>query len=373
MAELVSKKLSKINNYSRRRVVKRSKGIATTSSSSKIGLAVASLVFLVVLVLTGKFIVWVGSLFKSGDNLSSISRNYSWDGSSSLNLAVQSDSVYILSFNPVDNKISLIKVPDQTYLEAPFGFGSWPIRSIYSLGQSENTPIGPLLLATTLSQNFRVPIDGYLISRQSLDKVAFPKFLDDSRKDPVGVITILKSFDTNLSPVEVMKFWLGVRGVRFDKIESVDLEQTSVTISKLLPDGSRSLSLDNTKLDSFIGSYFEDPKVSSEKLTIGIYNSTNKPGLAEEASRLVSNIGGRVVFTSNSDQPISKTVVVGGESYTKRRLAEIFAPNCLSQYSLFGLVKTNNPCIISDKSIDSSRSDIIIILGQDFHSLKLSL
>ena len=115
----------------------RRKSSPGVSSRTKWG--VAALAFLLCIILFSK----IGNLFGSGDPSS---KNYTWDGNSTLNLVVKSDQIYVASYNPTESSFTLMKVPDETYAEVPLGFGRWPVRSVYDLGQAENPPMGPRLL-----------------------------------------------------------------------------------------------------------------------------------------------------------------------------------------------------------------------------------
>lgn len=309
----------------------------TTQSQKRTRLGIAALVFVVVIVVIGQFFSFLTRF--------TASKNYQWTGQSTINIVVRTDQLYALSYNPIDSQVTLLKIPDDTYMTVPGGFGRWPARSIYDLGQGEKVPRGPELLEQTIAFNFGIPIDGYLSfqSDQPLETT-----IQNLRKNPFLSLQFIRQGTTDLSRLELTRLVWGWWGVRQDKIKTVDMGQSQVTESILMPDGSRALGLDQIKMDNLIKEQFEDITLNYEGLTIGIYNGTDHPGLADRVARIITNMGGRVVYTNTTKTPVTKSFVLGGDNYTHTRLTQVFA---------------------SDKpqplDIDSSRADVIVVLGED--------
>ncbi len=309
----------------------------TTQSQKRTRLGIAALVFVVIIVIIGQLFAFLTRF--------TASKNYQWTGQSTINIVVKTDKIYALSYNPIDSQVTLLKIPDDTYMTLPGGYGRWPIRSVYDLGQGEKTPRGAELLKQTVAFNFGIPIDGYLsfTSDQPLEET-----VQGLRKNPFSSFQFVRQGQTDLSRLELTRLVWGWWGVRQDKIKTVDMGQSQVTESILLPDGSRALGLDQIKMDNLIHQQFEDVSLSYEGLTIGIYNGTQHPGLADRVARVITNMGGRVVYTTNTETPISKSFVLGKEGYTKTRLTQVFA--------------TDKP---QPLNIDESRADVIVVLGED--------
>lgn len=336
----------------------------------RIFLGIAVLLFLVGLILTGKLISAISSLSQplSPDTPFMSAKHFSWDGKRTFNLVIKDKHVYVLSLNPEEKSVVVMKVPDETYTTLPYSFGRWPFRSVYDLGQSGKTPIGAILLRETISMTFGVPADGYMIVSEKLASTPFEEVIEEVRKNPFAGLKLVRESKTDLSSLEFLKFWWGVRGVRSDKFKIIDLEQSPITQSDLLQDGSRALIVDQAKLDQFVQNQLEDSEINKEGLNIGIFNSTKIPGLAEKASRIVTNLGGRVVFTANLNEKAAKSMVLGKASVSKNRLAEIFAPDCVENkgfLNIFGR-KDSGKCNFESLSFDPQRADINIILGEDY-------
>lgn len=306
---------------------------------------VAALAFLLGLIIFSK----VGNLFGPG-----------WNGKSTLNLVVKSDNIYIASFNPQDSSFTVLKVPDETYANVPLGFGRWPMRSVYDLGQAEKPPIGARLLKDTASMLFGVPVDGVILTSGNFEVMA-----ESARKNPLGIIGVIRDSKSDLNILESIRFWWGVRGVRFDRFKSADLESSDLTSWVLLSDGSRGLELDRLKLDQFIQSRFEDYKLKEEGFGIGILNATEHSGLAEKAARAVTNIGGRVIFTGNLEERLQDSFVLGKSGYTQTRLAQVFAPTCIQTSWPLGFFRSGG-CSLNGDSFNLSRAEVTVVLGEDY-------
>ena len=101
-----------------------------------------------------------------------------------------------------------------------------------------------------------------------------------------------------------------------------------------------------------------DSIISREKKSIAILNGTSISGVANYGSRLVNNIGGRVVAVGNTQNDYEKSVIISDDPTTESTqiLQKIFKiENIISD---FEAGKFN------ESEID--RSDITIIFGLDF-------
>lgn len=332
--------------------------------------AISCLFILVIFILLGKTL----SLIKEFKSSKASGKSYSWNGRSTINLVIKSDQVYAVSFDPGAMKLIILKIPGDTYLNLPDGYGSWPTRSIFALGEREQPPKGAGLLKNTLEQTLGVPIDGYVLLEKDAAALPLEKLITSLRQNPFNLISINRYSMTDLAPVEYLRLLWGIRGVRGENLKLVDLEKSPITDSFLLPDKTRALRLERTRLDTLIQKEFKDDKLTDESLSVAIYNSTKHPQLAEAAARIVINSGGRVIFTGNSEASYQKSVIflkAGEQSYTRLRLAQIFAPGCLEDYTLSARLFNRLSCdrILSDNhdsEVLNSRAQVSIVLGEDF-------
>lgn len=334
--------------------------------SFSLTLGIIALVALVALIFLGKTINTITSFTRpySPDNTAVFLRNYSWDGKDIINLAVKADKIYVLSLNPIDKTLTVLLVPDEAYVNVPLGFGSWSLGSVYELGQSEDPPIGAALVKGTLTETLGIPIDGYLVVENNLAEKPFAETVEKLRGNPLDSLSLLRQSKTDLSLQEYLKLIWGIRGIRFDKVETFDLGQLTITSWTLLADGSRVLSIGQLKMDQFIQKQIGESRLRDEGLSIGIYNTTQHPGLAEKAGRMISNLGGRVVFIANSQNHLQTTLVLGKPAYTSNYLSKIFSPGCSQQPGWLPWNQGHSSC--QGQDLDHSQADINIFLGEDY-------
>ena len=324
--------------------------------SRQVRLGVLVLVILIGIILTGKFIDFLGALFRpySPETSLSAGKTGSWDGRNTLNLVIKSGDVYLFSFSPVNNSVTLFQIPPETYIDVAFGFGNWPRRSVYGLGEGENPPMGAGLLKVAIANILGVPVDGYLIIPDSPGRAALPGLIQTMRNNPLSLFNLVRESKTDLSLKEYWDFWWGIRRVRPDKLQTINLGNSGISSSKTLADGSRVLILDRFGLDVLVQKQIEDSRIKDQSLSVGIFNATDHPGLAEKASRIVTNMGGRVIFTVNFNQVLDYSVVTQRhQSYTASRLREIFSSPARDQKP-------------ESFNLSPATADVNIILGEDY-------
>lgn len=354
------------NNFS---IKKKSKAKKVRKIYNPARLGITVLVILALLIFIGKTLGLINNLTHPySRDISQNTASSAWDGKGSFNLVVKTQDIYVLSYNPMEKSVLLFKIPPDTYVDLPFNFGSWPIRSVYSLGQGEKVPFGARLLKETVSSVFGIQIDRAMIVSGKLNEKSLDTILEESRNNPLQAIALLQNSRTDLSALEYLRFWWQLRQIRFDKLKVVDLGQSDLTSWILLGDGSRVLKLDQSAVDQFIQKQFEDTKIKDEELTVGIFNGTNHPGLAEKAGRLISNMGGRVIFTTNLGEHAEKSKIISRKndksSYSLKRLSGIFTPGCPGKSGLF---ENSSSCDSESPDLTSATADINIVLGEDYY------
>ncbi|MDP3758738.1 MAG: hypothetical protein Q8Q86_03390, partial [Candidatus Daviesbacteria bacterium] len=132
------------------------------SRKTKLALGVVGL--LAGLLILSWAIRFTQSLFTPWKTQANIKRNYIWDAQFNINLLFRSKNISVVSLNPKQERIVIVNIPDETFLDVPHGFGSWQLRAVYGLG-------GDSLLKDTVTNFLAIPIDGYLdFTAQKPDK-----------------------------------------------------------------------------------------------------------------------------------------------------------------------------------------------------------
>lgn len=328
-----------------------------SKNKKKTQLALLVLVLITTVVILGQAMRLSQGLLRSLPADQAGEKHY-WSGQSNINLVVMGKTVSILSFDPKNSQIVIIEISPETYIDVSGGFGSWQLRAIYSLGQAEATPKGPKLLKQSLETFLAIPIDGFIYLENSPQQSA-QQFVENLRKSPLALGQYLGKFQTDLTPIELIRLSHGLLRVRFDKIYAFNLENEELLERNILADGTKALIGDPIKIDGFVLAHLTDSLIVEEQITVAVYNGTNYPGLAQRAARMISNIGGNVIILTNTEvKNIEKSFVIAdGSSYTRKRLEQIFAPNC----------QENLSCVMIDPNTLNSRAQINLFLGKDYY------
>lgn len=324
---------------------------------SKLAIAVLGLVGIILLI--SWTIQSTRNLFSPLQSTSKIQRNYVWNKEFNINLLIRTDKISLLSYNPKEEKVTLINIPDETFLDVPYGFGNWQLRSVYGLGESQKDLGGDKLLTYTLTDLLGVPIDGFLDFKDLQPQTDVAKLVTNTSKNPFSGVNFLSKLRTNLTLWELIKLKLGMMSVRFDKVQQIDLAKGDILDKSKLADSTAVFTADPIKLDSIIQG-LQDPTIVAEHKTVAVYNATDYPQFAQKWARLITNLGGNVVITSNAKARLKYTEVVGEQSQTLKRLQQIFVLKNLP------LSKEKGRIDPKDEDLISSRAQINVFLGEDY-------
>ncbi len=265
-----------------------------------------------------------------------------WDGRSRLNLVLYAEPISLASLDTSSQTISFLVIPDGTYIEAAGGYGPCRVEKIYPLGELEDRGIE--LLAASFETYFGLPVDGWL-------RVEEEWRLDETKRLFSGSISLVfkDQSRTNLSYWDLTRLWLMVNRTRGHKIETVNLGETTVAEEFTLPDGTKARKVDSQRIGRIMSNLFTDERLRQEDLAIAVMNASGETGLAADAARLVTNIGGRLVEVGDWPEKLEdcqiKTTAATKKSYTSQKLANIF--NCQFGADLEG----------------GERWDLLVVLG----------
>lgn len=349
---------------------KKVQGQSKTSKNLRLGVLV--LVSIAVLILISRLLDLIGGLSRPlyPENPIISLQKVNWNGKTILHLALKDEESYLLSYNPLNSSATLTKVPAETQVLVPFGYGKWPMRSVYSLGQIEKDPMGGRLFKETLSSLFGVYVSGYLILPEDKSQRKMETLVEDIRQNPLVFLGLVRSSKTDLTPLELWTLWRGIHGIRSDKIKTVDLKKANLVAAHWGNDGSILAKVDTLKLDEFFQNSFTDGNLKDEGLSIGVFNATDHPGLAEKAARIVTNFGGRVIFTSNLEEHRDTSLIMGKASYAQKLLMDIFTPNCRwvdeGIGKMFQKAPDGDNCKSQDARLTASSAEVNLVLGEDF-------
>jgi hypothetical protein len=266
-----------------------------------------------------------------------------WDGRSRLNLILGGEQVKVFSLNPQERSMILLTFPPNTFLKVVYGYGDYPVESIYNLGRLGEHR-GEELLQASFQENLEVPIDGYLWKQKG--NLSFKNLLNQA--------LFSHQVLTNLNKWDVLRLWWQVRGIRPGSagLVEVDLEKAGVLSEVVLADESRGFQIDAEKISLTLEKYFKDEKLRQEDIPLAILNGTRHSALAAKAKRLVNHLGGRVVEVGEWEEQISGCQLRAARSK-------------LQSFTFLKLQKIFN-CQWAGEDLGNHYAEIILILGEDY-------
>jgi hypothetical protein len=269
-----------------------------------------------------------------------------WDGQSRINFVLSADQVGVVSLEP-DKNMTIFLLPDNLYLDVPHGFGQYRVGAVYELGELEKK--GGELLMETIQSYLGLPIDGYIRMANGEWRIANgKKFILNCL-----LLSLLRKGKTSFNHWDILRLGWQINKLRVDRIDLFDLVQTSILSEAKLADGSVILETEFFRLDEVAGQCCYDSKVRNEALSIEVLNATDFPGLANQFTRLVTNVGGTVVAIGNS----SIKYQVSSIKYQKKELVKSYTLQKLEK--ILG-VKAE----VGERG--ESRADLLIIIGEDY-------
>ena len=277
-----------------------------------------------------------------------------WDGQSQLNLAINpsiaDQPVLIAAFNPEEKSLNVLLIPPRTFIETIHGYGPYRVESIYRLGELNKK--GGELFQGSLQEYLGIPVDAFA----SISNFEFP--ISNETKNSLSelLVGLLKSGKTNLTKWDVIRLWWSLRNIRQDKVNLVDLGQTSASQEVDLLDGTKANKIDTERLESIMSQFFVDKKLKQEDLTVAVLNGTNHAGLANKVATLIKNIGGQVMTvgdTENGQGESLRQCQIKSEkkyknSYTVRKLSHVF------------------DCQWEGEPMAEQRANLVLIVGKSY-------
>lgn len=252
-------------------------------------------------------------------------------------------------FDKQNQKVSVYNIPIHVGYEIPGKFGNEHFSKMLALGalNSENALVsGTDLINRSIFKLFGFKVDRFLLIDSSQEEF-FNNLLREGGNINLFNLKSVTNFQntllTNLSLRE------------FNNLLSfiASLPQDRIVYNVQTPK-----SFNNTTLfDETIKEETYESYVAKEAKNIAILNGTNYNGLATFGSRVVKNIGGRVVGVSNTDKFYDKSVIVAEDpnSQTAAFLSRVFKiPN---------VVDKEKARSFNENEID--RADITVIFGFD--------
>lgn len=269
-------------------------------------------------------------------------------------VVVAQEPTLIASWDNTNGSLVLITIPEESVIEAQFGYGRYSFRGLWGLGEIDNK--GGLVLSESVGAALGIPVPYFVgpdgQEEQELQEGAFERVRAVfSLSRGLGIVT--GRTQTNMP----LRVWIAmIRNLallRPDRVTTVTFRESFGLAKKSVPDGSVLLELDPSQTDVLLEGVFENEEIRREALAVAVYNTTSVSAVGTRAARLLSNIGYVVVAVDNAQPERGECEVLVGEAKAK-------STSALLLRDLFA-------CTIIPKK-EPMRADIMIYLGSKYAS-----
>lgn len=273
------------------------------------------------------------------------------------NLILDLNPLLLLSLDPSGNGDAAVFIPNETYVNVPFGYGPYKAGSVYPLGDLDPDRGGGYLLTQTIQDEFGLPVEGYLkwlykkpLKLNTSDDLIYFKNTFFNFVSLFGKINQIK---TNLSILQLFRLYLILINTRGDQFKFYNLDRYNILGDVKLADGSTASQIDPDRLDKTLEGVFSEAEILKENISISVLNGTSQTGIGSKVARIISNMGGRVVNIGNSDQKLAIRCTIAGK-------------NNLNQSITFRRIKQIFKCQNSENLNLNSQSDLTVTFGEAY-------
>ncbi len=248
-------------------------------------------------------------------------------------------------FDKTKKEVVRYDIPLDFVAAVPGKFGQEEISRIFALGAlNSKDPLvdGTNLMEKTLFKTFAYKVDKYILIDQSLEKDTDKLFNGSSvlsYLDLKEVSGISRSLHTDMTLKELYEINRFISSIPLDK--------------KVIHNSADAFAA----ADEEIKELTYDSKIVSEKKNIALLNGTDFSGVATFASRVVTNMGGRVVASSNTQNTYDTSCIITDDptSSTVAFLSRVFhITKILTKADATGFFES-----------EIDRADITVIFGFD--------
>lgn len=225
------------------------------------------------------------------------------DNLSRLTVVSIGDPMVVWSQDLRSNKFIQINIPASAQVDAVGGYGRYSLEALWKLGAIDKK--NGTLVSDSLEEALGISIPWYL-------DVSPGRWLPR----------------TNM-PLPLLLSWIWrTRSVKPDRTTEVAITPQTALFVQDLPDGTRAAVVDPARVDTLVGTLFEDDVIRREHLSVTVYNTTDMPTLGSRVGRMLNRVGVFVVRVGNDSPTVDRCTVSGeavaAKSVTARTIASIF-------------------------------------------------
>lgn len=266
---------------------------------------------------------------------------------------IELNQVTVMFFDTTSKRIVSYDVPIDMELDVPGKYAVEPLSRVLALGMTVNNGDFSKAIAVsdqTLANLFAFPIDRYIVVDKNLHDDFQEIFINGNPSIVLdtGFLNSLKaSMKTNLSLQEIYFSYSFANSLPQDRFIKRNIDRNLVEHTDILDEEIVNLTFDS--------------KLALEKKSIAVMNGTKEEGIATFGSRVVNNLGGRVISVNNTTQIQEKSVLIVDDktSETTKSIMRFF--------NIDDVIYREDVKDIYVSEMD--RADVVIILGLDIVDL----
>ena len=246
-------------------------------------------------------------------------------------------------------KIIKYTIPQDMKVEVVGKFLEEDFSKLYAISLLNTNDKPQYIINASLQKIFGYPVERHVFVSKDMDKELGQSFWSGDLLGMARGFDLIEQstkYSTNFSVSELYDLMLFINSLPEDRHVDFILSKTYQNDSTLIDDQIQDITFDS--------------KIAREDLSIAVLNGTNISGLASSVSRMIKNLGGRVVAMQNSEDTYSKSVIVTDKPNSVS--AQLFS-------NLFGITDILAPSQLNmDQEYMVGRADLTIIIGVDLSS-----
>lgn len=268
-------------------------------------------------------------------------------------LIIHSDPLTVVTWEVADaSHYTILIIPGGLQIEATHGMGWYAVDALWKLDDMDHRHGD--LLTSSIEDACGFPMTWYMKPTQNISVGDTKEQILQSVINTTSLPSLLSAAfgkQTNMTVFGAVRVWRRLQNLAPDTVTVVDFRTTPMYSDVTLPDGSVVQRFDAMRYDALIGDALEDMHIRQDALRVALYNTTQKPGIAQQLARTIDHMGGFVVSVTNDTPELNTTCEIRGSSPILRtETAKMLAKNY--------------QCSI--KEGDTERADIEMRLGDGF-------
>lgn len=262
---------------------------------------------------------------------------------------IEINKAQFLFLDPHGGILHVFSFDTDATLDVPGKYANEPIKKNLQLSLSVNS--GDLaksmdMTVKTFENNFALPIDRYVVVEENSFSLV-EGYLKNGSLTQISILEFYQlgqAMRTNMSFDDVVSYYANIKAVKKTDLQNLSSDQIN----------------GYTNIDGFIQQKNVESAIARERSTIAVLNGTDILGVATYASRVVNNLGGRVVSVENDVVKRDATFLITNDPLSKTTLS---LKRFFNKAQVITVEEAKTRGEFPENVIE--RSDVVLIIGLD--------